>query len=142
MFPAARAVLLSIRASEDFGRAEKLSAAEQIKPDCCRTPAVVSILLTPLPVSCPSTLHHHAITHNYTSFSLFKNFLCWKLTDRLLFACIIDILPKMCTLFYYTRHNTSLCLDRNCFWCKCAHRFITRHIICHFVLTGFFSGVK
>ena len=62
MFPAARAVLLSMRASEDFVCAEKLSAAEQIKPDCCRTPAVVSILLTPLPVSCPSTLHHHAIT--------------------------------------------------------------------------------
>ena len=32
-----------MRASEDFGCAEKLSAAEQIKPDCCRTPAVVSI---------------------------------------------------------------------------------------------------
>ena len=28
----------------DFGCAEKLSAAEQIKPDCCCTPAVVSIL--------------------------------------------------------------------------------------------------
>ena len=41
---------------EDFGCAEnELSAAEQIKPDCCHTPAVVSILLTPLPVSCPST---------------------------------------------------------------------------------------
>ena len=59
VFPAARAVLLSMRASEDFGCAEKLSAAEQIKPDCCRTPAVVSILLTPLPVSCPSTTPHH-----------------------------------------------------------------------------------
>ena len=44
MFLAARAVLLSMRASEDFVCAEKLSAAEQIKPDCCRTPAVVSIL--------------------------------------------------------------------------------------------------
>ena len=43
MFFAARAVLLSMRASEDLGCAEKLSAAEQIKPDCCRTPAVVSI---------------------------------------------------------------------------------------------------
>ena len=41
MFPAARAVLLSMRASEDFGCAEKLSAAEQIKPDCCRTPAAI-----------------------------------------------------------------------------------------------------
>ena len=41
---------------EDFGCTEnELSAAEQIKPDCCHTPAVVSILLTPLPVSCPST---------------------------------------------------------------------------------------
>ena len=30
-----------MRASEDIGCAE--SAAEQIKPDCCRTPAVVSI---------------------------------------------------------------------------------------------------
>ena len=40
--PAARAVLLSMRAREDFGCAGKLSAAEQIKPDCFRTPAVVS----------------------------------------------------------------------------------------------------
>ena len=41
-----------------LGVLRKLSAAEQIKPDCCRTPAVVSILLTPLPgsLSC-STLH-------------------------------------------------------------------------------------
>ena len=39
----------------------KLSAAEQIKPDCCRTPAVVSNLLTPLPVSCPSTTPLHYI---------------------------------------------------------------------------------
>ena len=37
----------------------KLSAAEQIKPDCCRTPAVVSILLTPLLVSCPLTTPLH-----------------------------------------------------------------------------------
>ena len=43
MFLAARAVLLSMRASEDFGCAEKLSAAVAIKPDCCRPPAVVSI---------------------------------------------------------------------------------------------------
>ena len=33
----------------------KIVCAEQVKPDCCRTPAVVSILLTQLPVSCPST---------------------------------------------------------------------------------------
>ena len=31
----------------------KLSAAEQVKTDCCHTPAVVSTLLTPLPVSYP-----------------------------------------------------------------------------------------
>jgi len=36
-----------------------LFAAEQIKPDCCHTPAVVSILLNPLPVSCPSTTPLH-----------------------------------------------------------------------------------
>ena len=42
MFLAARAVLLSMRAREDFGCAEKLSAAEQIKPDCL-SPTVVSI---------------------------------------------------------------------------------------------------
>ena len=42
-FLAARAILLSMRVSEDFGCAEKLSAAEQIKPDCRHTPAVVSI---------------------------------------------------------------------------------------------------
>ena len=57
-----------MRASEDFVCAEKLSAAEQIKPDCCRTPAVVSILLTQLPVSCPSTTPHHYI---YTELIIF-----------------------------------------------------------------------
>ena len=63
MFPAARAVLLSMRASEDFVCAEKLSAAEQIKPDYCRTPAVVSILLTPLPgsVSFDAPPRHYSI---------------------------------------------------------------------------------
>ena len=41
----------------------KLSAAEKVKPDSCRTPAVVSTLLTPLPVSCPLTtpLHYTCI---------------------------------------------------------------------------------
>ena len=29
------------------------------KPDCCHTPAVVSTLLIPLPVSCPLTTPHH-----------------------------------------------------------------------------------
>ena len=46
----------------------KLSAAEQIKPDCCHTPAVVSILLTPLPVSCPLTTvpsHYYYYYHQY-----------------------------------------------------------------------------
>ena len=37
----------------------KLSAAEQVKTDCCHTPAVVSTLLTPLPVSCPLTTPRH-----------------------------------------------------------------------------------
>ena len=43
----------------------KLSAAEKVKPDCCRTPAVVSTLLTPLPVSCPLTTPHHYIYINH-----------------------------------------------------------------------------
>ena len=37
----------------------KLSAGEQVKPGCCHTPAVVSTLLTLLPVSCPLTTPHH-----------------------------------------------------------------------------------
>ena len=37
----------------------KLSAAEQVKTDCCHTPAVVSTLLTPLPVSCHLTTPYH-----------------------------------------------------------------------------------
>ena len=64
MFRAARAVLLSMRASEDFGCAEKLSAAEQIKPDCCRTPAVVSILTDSaawVTALLPLTPHHYSI---------------------------------------------------------------------------------
>ena len=48
----------------------KLSAAEQIKPDCCHAPAVVSILLTPLPVSCPTTPLHYSNTIEQL-FSLF-----------------------------------------------------------------------
>ena len=43
MFLAARAVLLSVRASEDFVGAQKLSAAVAIKLDCCRPSVVVSI---------------------------------------------------------------------------------------------------
>ena len=61
LFPVARPVLLSMREYEDFGVCWKLSAAEQVKPDCCHTPAVVSTLLTPLPVSCPLTTPHHYI---------------------------------------------------------------------------------
>ena len=58
MFPVARAVLLSMREREDFGCAENWLRL-RVKPDCCRTPAVVSTLLTPLPVSCPLTTPHH-----------------------------------------------------------------------------------
>ena len=58
MFPVARAVLLSMREREDFVGVLKI-AAEQVKRDCCHTPAVVSTLLTPLPVSCPLTTPHH-----------------------------------------------------------------------------------
>ena len=39
----------------------KLSAAEQVKTDCCHMPAVVFTLLTLLPVSCPLTTPHHYI---------------------------------------------------------------------------------
>ena len=60
MFPVARAVLLSMREREDFVCVLK-TAAEQVKTDCCHTPAVVSTLLTPLPVSCPLTTPHHYI---------------------------------------------------------------------------------
>ena len=51
----------------------KLSAAEQVKTDCCHTPAVVSTLLTPLPVSCPLTTPHHftCITNFLLIFFLF-----------------------------------------------------------------------
>ena len=38
----------------------KLSAAEQIKPDCCRTPAVVSILLT---AACVLTFYRSTPLH-------------------------------------------------------------------------------
>ena len=61
MFLAARAVLLSMRASEDFGCAEKLSAAEQIKPDCRRTPAVVSILTDS--AACVLSFYHSTPLH-------------------------------------------------------------------------------
>ena len=61
MFPVARAVLLSMRERDDFGCAENCLLREQVKRDCCHTPAVVSTLLTPLPVSCPLTTPHHYI---------------------------------------------------------------------------------
>ena len=47
----------------------KLSAAEQVKTDCWHTPAVVSTLLTPLPVSCPLTTPHHYIRHGCNTLS-------------------------------------------------------------------------
>ena len=53
----ARTVLLSVHASEDFGCAGKLSAAEQIKPVCCVRLLWSPFLLTLLPAFCPSTLH-------------------------------------------------------------------------------------
>ena len=47
----------------------KRSAAEQVKTDCCHTPAVVSTLLTPLPVPCPLTTPHH-YTYNMLGFAV------------------------------------------------------------------------
>ena len=84
MFLAARAVLLSMRASEDFGFVPnmllasedikqkqnerkgfwvcwKLFAAEQIKPDCCRTLAVVSIF--PDSAACVLSFYHSTPLH-------------------------------------------------------------------------------
>ena len=52
----------------------KLSAAEKVKPDCCHTPAVVSTLLTPLPVSCPLTTPLHYIQKwQETGYRLFSS---------------------------------------------------------------------
>ena len=45
----------------------KLPAAEKVKPDCCHTPAVVSTLLTLLPVSCPLTTPIHYNSMNRAS---------------------------------------------------------------------------
>ena len=74
MFPVARAVLLSMRERDDFGCAENsVSAAEQVKRDCCHTPAVVSTLLTPLPVSCPLTTLHHYIYYIYIYIYIYIN---------------------------------------------------------------------
>ena len=53
----------------------KLSAAEQVKPDCCHTPAVVSTLLTPLPVSCPLTTPHHYINNNNREYKVIYNYI-------------------------------------------------------------------
>ena len=50
----------------------KLSAAEQVKTDCCHTPAVVSTLLTPLPVSCHLTTPHHYIYYDNTERTMFR----------------------------------------------------------------------
>ena len=55
----------------------KLSAAEQIKPDCCHTPAVVSNLLTPL----PGSLSFYAPPPNYNYYLKWLGYvlLLWKL---------------------------------------------------------------
>ena len=103
MFRVARAVLLSMRASEDFVGAEKLSVAEQIKPDCCRTPAVVSILtdsaarvIVLLCSTTPLQLYHRFIDINYNRYSAFKTFLItvhWKQSvscNAFAGACIDD----------------------------------------------------
>ena len=60
---------LCVSVSRDFGVCWKLSAAEQVKPDCCHTPAVVSTLLTPLPVSCSLTTPLHYI-YIYTPYTI------------------------------------------------------------------------
>ena len=77
MFLAARAaVLLSMRAREDFGCAEKWSAAEQIKPDCCRTPAVVSIFTDS--AACVLSFYHSTPLQMCTGLSLINQVLNLK----------------------------------------------------------------
>ena len=56
----------------------KLSAAEQVKTDCCNTPAVVSTLLTPLPVSCPLTTPLHYITVHLSMLNKVPGFYCYS----------------------------------------------------------------
>ena len=81
----------------------KLSAAEQIKPDCCRTPAVVSILtdsaarvIVLLRSTTPLQLYHRFIDINYNRYSAFKTFLItvhWKQSvscNAFASACIDD----------------------------------------------------
>ena len=72
----------------------KLSAAEQVKTDCCHTPAVVSTLLTPLPVSCPLTTPHHYINIEY-----YDNTDNWHiLTTQKLENKMLGYLPNLYTM--------------------------------------------
>ena len=61
----------------------KLSAAEQVKPDCCHTPAVVSTLLTPLPVSCPLTTPHHYTSIRNNRITSHRKITTYRLYTRL-----------------------------------------------------------
>ena len=74
----------------------KLSAAEQVKTDCCNTPAVVSTLLTPLPVSCPLTTPHHYI-YVFVGFFILSPLLV--LTAVLLLLLIFFLLSLSSFLF-------------------------------------------
>ena len=47
-------------------------ACEKVKPDCCYSPAVVSTLLTPLPVSCPLTTPFHYTLHPQRPYGLLE----------------------------------------------------------------------
>ena len=88
MFPAACAVLLSMRAREDFGCAEKLSAAEQIKPDCCRTPAVVSIFTDS--AACVLSYHSTPLHGDYLKGDISKNIID-KLMKFGLCTCLVTL---------------------------------------------------
>ena len=86
----------------------KLSAAEQVKSDCCHTPAVVSTLLTPLPVSCSLTTPLHYI-YIYTPYTISCRYvdttpigrLCpltqkkgWNVIKAVHYPCLLKLLPK------------------------------------------------
>ncbi len=70
----------------------KLSAAEKVKPDCCYSPAVVSTLLTPLPVSCPLTtpLHYNGNHH----FLLFLFWYSWFFSGSIVLKCLERLVPR------------------------------------------------
>ena len=75
----------------------KLSAAEKVKPDCCRTPAVVSIFdrLRCL-AHCPVLQHHHSITYIYACFVYSFNFVTinyiWSLFSECWCSAKVDFL--------------------------------------------------